>query len=472
VKPGLRTHWFPLVSILLLTVIACSLFNAPIPDSAPGETPDDAGSLEEPPVPPASTDEITISSRTAFLDQSGSRVIHGVMTNGSDAAVALVELHVSGPAGSWEEQVLTVPFGLAPSDSFPFRIPLPESAAGVDQAEISVRNLQQAALDPVSLEILDSTLYTAPNGIVTLTAELANPSAGRAEIPAVEAALFDSGGELVTTAACQVCPRAAAPGGKVPVRFFFYGHPADPVPEDFEIYFSGVLNTQLEEHEITVSEPVHVYTDQSGWVHVLGEIRNDSAAILDLTLLGTFYDSDGKPVAAAAANPALRSLEPGAGCPFEFRFPEPGEAIDSWLIQVDAGFSRVVDTPSFELSGTGEQVKPAEYQWSFSGSAVNDSGSALEVVLVVAGLRDSGSGALVGLARTLIRGELAPGSSVEYNLAVTPDPAFDPAGLEAFTILRGRYNPWLFCNAGSCGRSGGPAGVHHPARPVKSVVIL
>ena len=114
------------------------------------------------------------------------------------------------------------------------------------------------------------------------------------------------------------------------------------------------------------------------------------------------------------------------------------DEVAKWSLQVDHSISRSVDTPSHELDIQGELVTPEEYKWTITGKAVNNSDQDLTMVLVVAGLRETATGKLVGLTYKLKPGEFPAGSSIPYDLKISPDLSLDPAKLESFVIVRAR----------------------------------
>lgn len=256
-------------------------------------------------------------------------------------------------------------------------------------------------------------------------------------INSIRAALFSADGEIITTETCQVCTRYLPPGGSGPFQFLIFGHPQEAVVDHYEIYSSAEGGTFIDDFDVTFSELDQAYNDPAGNFHLLGDIQNDSDQILDLRLLATFYDQNQFIVGAAAYNLPLSSLVPGESSPYDISSIGPINAVD-WSIQVDLAGSRVVDSPSYTLSTTGDEDNIAEYLSTFSGQVVNDTGETLQIILVVIGLREKSTGRLVGLSSSLITGEFPPGSTVEYNLNVSPDPGVDPATLEKFILTRGR----------------------------------
>ncbi len=432
-----------LIFLIILPALACSFFSPRSEESnqttskQPGETEEQ----EEKPVsetPDVTGNEIEITQSTAYLDAFGVWNIHGLLRNTADYAVGLVEMEVRLADDALQETYLAAPFGLDPGKTIPFEIQLPQSVQNLDQFNLNIIRLQRANNEPAALEISPGKLYTDESGIVTLTGEIVNNTGSDAYLNSIQAALFGEDGKLITSASCQECPSSVCSGGKVPVQFLFFGHPADVAVDHFEIYPSSDQYPGCAGFDISLVEPAHAYMDEGGWFHVLGEIQNDTEDILDLALLGTFYDQNGAVLGAASTRPSVRSLNPGERSPYELKFLTPADAVANWQIQIDAAASREVETPSVNLTARSVQETATEFDWVITGSVVNDSSETIQTILVVVGLRDAQTGELVGLTHDLFQDEFAPGSSTEFTIMITPDLSLDPAGLEYFTIVRGR----------------------------------
>ena len=170
----------------------------------------------------------------------------------------------------------------------------------------------------------------------------------------------------------------------------------------------------------------------------MGYLQNDGERILDLELVGTFYNQAGEIVGASITGLPLNSLLPGESSPFDLSLFAPTGEVADWSIQVDLARSRSIDSPSHKLSVQEPTTTPDDFWWTFSGNVVNDSEETLRMILIVIGLRETGTGKLVGLVQTLKTGEFLPGSSVEYSLTIFPDKEFELSNLEDFIHVRGR----------------------------------
>ncbi len=407
---------------------------------SPGE--DSVSDTGESTPPDTTGDEIEFGKTTAYQDVFGYWNIHGLLINTADYAVGSAEIEVNlldeNDTPVETETFFAAPNGIAPGDTQPFSFRLSGTVTSLDHYEFNVLQLKRVEMDPVQLESSGMSITESENGIVSITGEVQNNSDQPAAIYSIKAALFSAAGEIITTESCQVCTRYLDPGDSGPFQFLIFGHPSEAVVDHYEIYFSVETAAHIEGFEITFSEQIHAYTDPAGNFHILGDIQNSGNQILDLRLLATFYDQNQQIVGASAYDLPLNSLVPGESSPYDILLLEPLDAVVDWSIQVDLAGSRVVDSPSFVLSTTGDEDNITEYLSTFSGQVVNDTGETLNIVLVVIGLREKSTGRLAGLSYSLLTGEFPAGSTVEYNLTISPDTEIDTASLEKFILTRGR----------------------------------
>ena len=425
-----------LVVILSLTLFACK-------SSKPeGEADTSPGEIESRDAAAAKGDEIEIVSSSTSQDVFGIWHIQALLTNGADYGVGQAELEFvildSEGTAVHSETIFAFPYGLTPGEVQPVSIKFPRSVATVNQFELNVVSLHKTERASVQLEEGEFRLSTAENGIVTLLGEVSINSDQPAAIRSAKAALFSAGGEIITTASCEVCSRYLEAGKSAPMSFIFFGHTTTEVIDHYEMYFSTEAADTATIFDVEILEPLHAYTDEAGAFHLLGDLKNTGEQILDLNLLGTFYNQAGEIVGVSSIGLPMNSLLPGESSPFDMALLAPLDEVAKWSLQVDHSISRSVDTPSHELDIQGELVTPEEYKWTITGEAVNNSDQDLTMVLVVAGLRETATGKLVGLTYKLKPGEFPAGSSIPYDLKISPDLSLDPTKLESFVIVRAR----------------------------------
>ena len=428
-----------LAVILTLPLVACN-------SSEPGADPDSAIGDSEPQdnntVLAAKGDEIEIVSSSASQDVFGIWHIYALLTNSADYGVGQAELEFvvldSEGTAVHSETIFAFPYGLTPGEVQPVSIKFPLSVTAINQFELNVVSLYKIERESVQLEEGAFRLSTAENGIVTLLGEMSNNSDQPAAIRSAKAALFSADGGIITTASCAVCTRYLGAGQSAPMSFMFFGHTTTEVIDHYEIYFSNEAAVPAEIFDVEILEPLHTYTDETGAFHLLGDLKNTGEQILDLNLLGTFYNQAGEIVGVSSIGLPMNSLLPGESSPFDMALLAPLGEVADWSLQVDSSRSRSVDSPSIELSTQGQLDTPEEYRWTSIGEVVNNSDQDLTMVLIVFGLRETATGKLVGLTHTLKTGELKAGSSIPYSLNVFPDRSFDSSYLESFVIVRGR----------------------------------
>ncbi|MCD6425913.1 MAG: hypothetical protein J7L35_10480 [Anaerolineales bacterium] len=430
-------------ALLLILVVTLSLtlfaYKSSKPDGNADTSPGEVGSQD---AAAAKGDEIEIVSSSTSQDVFGIWHIHALLTNSADYGVGQAELEFvvldSEGTAVHSETIYVLPYGLTPDEIQPVSIKFPLSVTTVNQFEINVVSLKKVEKESLQLEISPFKLSTADNGIVTLVGEVYNNADQPAVIHSVEAVLFSEDGGMIFTASCEVCARYLDAGESSPISFIIYGQSPDPALDHYEIYISSEAAIPAETFSVEFLELVHIYTDAAGGFHLLGDLQNTGEKILDLNLLGTFFNQAGEIVGVSSASLPMNSLRPGESSPYEIVLLAPLDVVVDWSAQVDLSRSRSVDTPSLELSTQGQLDTPEEFRWTLAGEVVNNSDQDLTMVLVVVGLRETATGKLVGLTHKLEIGEFPTGFTIPYSLGIVPDQSLDLTKLESFVIVRGR----------------------------------
>jgi hypothetical protein len=397
----------------------------------------------------ASIDDVEIVDTNFYRDVFGEWRVCGLLTNLADYPVASVEIaleFLDSAGASIHQETSTIGIaGVAPGETIPFSLKASEDISSVGQVTTSIVNVFKMEFEPATVNLSGTRLHIAEEGIVMVTGEIENPSDEAIAVNNIATALFSSEGEFLFTSQCDVCTRYLAPGETGPFRILMYGYPK-PVEAsaDFQIFVSAVNAAPRKTFELGFSEYESTYLDSMDTFHVFGDLQNKSADVLEIHLLNTLYDADGNVIDASTYDVLPGSLAPGESAPYDLTFGGPNTALDirqgsvSWKLQLDLFRTRTVDGASYTLATTGDTHEFSGNWGTFSGMILNDSGGEIQIVLVVAGLRDKNSGNLVGLGRKLIWEEIPDGGSIEYSLQVTLDPDLDPSTLEHFLIARGR----------------------------------
>jgi len=430
-----------LMMILIIPSITCTILKpkSDAPERQPGkESSDDVkGDDSGEALPEATGDEIEVTQTTTYQDEFGYWNLHGLITNVAEYPVGGIGLEVQLSGAAVVEPAFLGAYGIAPGEIQPFSFRLPISVTDVEGLQVNVVQIKRVSLKPVQLEIGQFKHKIAENGIVTLVGEVQNNSNSPALIYSTKAGIFSADGELITTASCQVCPGYMTPGEKAPAQFLVYGHPASPTIDHYEIYTTAEKAATVEELDLVFLDPIHTYTDPVGNFHVLGYLENNSEKILALQLMGTFYSQNGEIIGASSYNMPVNSLLPGNSAPYDLMVTGPIESVGDWSIQVNLARSSERIDPAFQLPTTTTVTSKEQYSWTVSGTTTNDSEQSLSLITIVIGLRDEGTGKLVGLTQHIEAGEFPVGASLDINLTITPDPAFAPGALEEFILVLG-----------------------------------
>ena len=390
----------------------------------------------------AFTKDLQISATALHQDIYGTWNISGLLTDIAEYSVGMAEIEIvilsEGDNPVHTEIITEIPLGLSPGESQPFSLKLPISVQNLNNFEINILKLWHFEDKSIQVEIGSTRLFTADSGVVTMVGEFQNNTDQPVAIYSSRAVLFSGDGNVMAVSFCQVCPRYLDPGDSAPFQFLMYGFSPDIMVDHYEVYLTTQETESTERFEISILEPIHSYIDQSGQFHLMGYIQNDGEKILDLDLLGSFYNQSDEIIGASHTSLPMNSLVPGESSPFDLSIFVPTGEITDWSIQVDSARSNSVDSPSHILSVENNTAIPENFQWTISGSVVNDSGETLQVILIVVGLQEIGTGKLIGLVETLKTGEFLPGSGIEYNLIIYPDLEIESTNLEEFIIVRGR----------------------------------
>jgi hypothetical protein len=396
-------------------------------------------------------DEVEIRSMNAYQDWYGDWIVLGFLHNVADYPVGDIVVEVeffdSEGVSIHTATLYGAAGGLVPGESIPFSLYPEEPLPKMDHFEANVVGLVRLEKDTLPMEIQGVTMEVHESGLVKIVGEIVNPSEESVVLDRITAAVFNDQGDLLLTEACNVCVHYLDPGGHGPFKVQLFGLPVSVgVPADYTIYVSAVPYVALEPYEIKISEKEYTYMDMLNWFHVLGEVSNNTDDRLVISLLSNLYDSEGNVLGAASYRVLPRVVEPGESGYYDMRFGGPSgsemsvEQVARWETQVDRKRTGLV-SPEWELieiATSGDEVEYSVGVATIEGQVVNDSGDVLQGAMVVAALRDRGSGYLVGLGYQEIYEEILDGGQADYSVSINIDPTINIDGLDYFIHAEGR----------------------------------
>jgi len=167
---------------------------------------------------------------------------------------------------------------------------------------------------PGGLIVLDHTSYTDTINYLHIVGEVQNTTSSNIEFGRIVATIYNSSGGVIATDFTYTYLDILAPGEKSPF------HVLSEMPPGFANY------TLQTEYRTTSTPPNRSLTilsqssnvDSIGYLHIVGEVRNDSGHTIEFCeISGTMYDSGGKVVETDFTYTSISTLSPGQTSPFE-----------------------------------------------------------------------------------------------------------------------------------------------------------
>jgi len=468
------------ISLLVITALACQAVSqatptpeptlppaptatqeaSPTPSPAPTETP--LPTATEPP-PPTETSEsveekptetleaepgqLNILTVNGYLDESGDLHVVGLISNDTDRALNDIEVEVEifDAAGNslYKEITVSSLYELAPGDISPFQLWVYDDIPDADHYAATIAGYGSTESVRAELDVQNVNSVIDDYDDLYVTGEVVNNSSDPVALNGIAAAVFDSDGTLISVGSDSVRLTYLAPGESGPFRINFT-FPPEQV-ENFDQYKfymdASVMDEPQMTYPLTFSESHYNYVDTFGNFHLVGSLRNDSDVDLNISLLGTIYDEGGFVLDVSNGSLPYYSIEPGQTVPYDIDFWGPlnytsglVEKADNYLVQIDwywtwESYTKFVDVITTEDDNTFD-----DYQGTFTGKVVNNSGGEVNSATVIVSLYDKASGELVATDYTWVSGPIANNDSAEYTVYISIPEDFDVNTVE-FEII-------------------------------------
>jgi hypothetical protein len=384
-------------------------------------------------------EDIEIQSLNTFRNSFNEWIVCGYLYNIGDATVGNIRLEFEflDDSGLTIQEVTMYEalHGLVPGEKTPFHLYSMETLPGLADTRVTITSLQAMEKDPAEVLVQGASMQRFQSGVLQIVGEIVNPNEISIIIPELKAAINDSDGAILAAEECDICTRYLEPGGVGPFRVVIYGLPAEvTASSDFKIYPFAQLGPALEEIDLDWSLDQITFTDPLHWYHLVGELENQSEYSINLHLLGTLYDAEGKVLDVTGRELIPHMIPPGTRTGYELKFWGPHttegetEPPTTWSVQVDRYRSRSTEVETIELSTIDVNVTYTPGKAEFTGKILNDSGTPVATSTVLVMLRDLASGQIVGMGGVDHIGPIGE-EGVEFHIPVFIPPGMDQASL-------------------------------------------
>ena len=415
---------------------------SPIQEPSPTEEPD-----PEPEELSTSSTDLDVVMVNAYQDDVDYWYVVGLVTNHTERAVDSVEVEVEILDASEEtlysEITSTSLYSLAPGETSPFTVWTGEELPDADSVIATIVGRSAAEIDRVDVEVRGVVMTMDDDGDVHVTGELVNNTDQSVVINNVAAATFDASGEIQTGDYSSVSIGHLDAGESGPFRVMMTG-PGSGLEDGtyHETYVDAEIASPSDPFSIGFSD-FYSYVDAYGWFHLVGEVSNDSDQTLSISLVASIFDADGNVIDAASLSVPVH-VAPGETVPCDLDTWGPlnytegfVDHSDSYVVQWDPYWTWDADSEYIDLPTTGDDNVFDEYQGTFTGQVLNDSGGPIGYTTVIVSLRDAGTGELIATDYTTIWDEIPDGESAEYEVYVDIESELDVDSIEYFLMVKG-----------------------------------
>ncbi len=449
---------FTFVMVLALVSMACGLAGSdptdkPEPTRGPVATEtSEPTEAPEPTDAPAPQDGIVVDTVYGFFDDYDDLVIVGLVTNYSDRAVSSIELEVEvfdvDDNSLYVDEIYADLSNLAPGETAPFSSSTWEELTDADTVTAVVIGNSTPSLERAYVDVVGVMTTIDDDGDMHVTGEMVNNTGAPVQVNSLAAAIFGPSDELVTAHEYSVLTRSLEPGESGPFRVTMDG-PREGFGDglSYDVYVDAEVDDGADIYAVTFSETDNLYYNSFGDLHIVGEITNDSAEYLNVSLIAAIYDADNNVVDAATFNMPLNSLGPDETLPYDFDFWGPVNDTEgmfditdptfSYSVQVDWYWTWTNDTRYVDISVSDEVIDFSFNSYSFEGNFLNDSGGTIDGAVIIILIVDDATGQVLAMGYSWSFDEMPDGGTDDYTVYIDMPEDFDDTGVSYEYIVVG-----------------------------------
>jgi hypothetical protein len=418
---------------------------AEVPTEVPTEVPPEPEIIEETSAVPAG--ELGVSTIMGYQDEWETWIIVGLVMNNTDRAVddVEVEVEVLDSAGSslYQEVAYSTLYSLAPGESAPFVLWVYDDLPDVSEFVGTIVGFSATDLERAEVEI-SGTMMTFGGGYVNVTGQLVNNNDYPVEIDDLAVATFNGAGQLMTADSDDVLIGYLKPGEAGPFRVSMDA-PGVGQGEivDFTVYANAEVSDGEDTFEINLLEESG-YFDSDGDYHLVGELMNDSAYNLNISLMAAFYDVDGNVLDVSYGDIPTFAVAPGETIVFDAynwtAYDDTEGVADQAVrdvIQVDYSWTYETDITYTDLPVTDGGFEESFWGLNFKGQVTNNAASLVDGGKIIVVLRDKATGGLIATGYETLWDDIPTGGSYDYDVLVEIAEGFDTTSFDYTVVVLG-----------------------------------
>ena len=412
-------------------------------EAVPTEVPtaEPTAEVAQPDVAP-SANVIAVDMVNGFRDSFGSLHVIGLVTNYTDRSADNVEVEIEILDASENSLLVETTsislYKLAPGETSPFSYYVFDELPDADHYVVTVVGQSAADFERATVDTAGVVFVVDDDGDLHITGNLINNTDTPIEISTLAAATFDENGDIYTADSNSVVIRHLDPGEDGPFRVTMTGPEGGSANiSEYQIYMDAVFTDPTESFDLSFSESHHNYIDAYDSFHLVGEITNNYAENLTISLVGGIYDADGNVIDAATTDIPTFSIAPGVTMPYDFQYWGPlnyktgtADLASSYTVQWDPYWTWTSTTEYVELTTQNDSNEVSTYQTTFTGEVLNNSGQDIDGATIVVSFYDVETGELVAMGYGGIYDAIANNATAEYTVWVDPPADFDINSVE------------------------------------------
>ncbi|MEN8173101.1 MAG: FxLYD domain-containing protein, partial [Chloroflexota bacterium] len=329
-----------IVLTLLIFSMSCSFVTNALPEldtpaEAPTAPPSNPTAVVPSEVPPTAIPTqapapsgLNVTEITFFQDDFDNWVVSGLVTNNTDRAIDNIEIEITALNASgdsiYAEVVTATLYATSPNEISPFDTTIWEELPDLDHFTGTIVGQSYAEVERGEIDIRGVVFTISDDGSYAhVSGEIANNGDEPVNINSLAGAIFDTGGNLISTNGSTDLVRFLYPGETSPFRVSIAAPPTRRGEiSDYVLYTDVRLDSEEDDYEISFLEEYN-FVDGEGNVHLVGELRNDSDISLNISIVAGIYDADNNVFDADTLSLALYSLDSGETLTYDFDGWEP-----------------------------------------------------------------------------------------------------------------------------------------------------